>query len=99
MPCKIGGKLMVIKRNLYKIAIVIALILMLVSTVSASRHGNGNVILKTDSCTGFVDFLKFPACGCDDDFCGCGSFLDPFRHCSHEIENCTDHKNDNWNAD
>ncbi len=72
MPYKIGGKLMVIKRNLYKIAILIALILMLVSTVSASRHGNGNVILKTDSSTGFVDFLKFPACGCDDGCCGCG---------------------------
>ncbi len=63
---------MIIKQNLNKITIAIAIILMLVSTVSASRHGNGNAILKTDSSTGFVDFLKFPACGCDPGFYGCG---------------------------
>jgi len=88
---------MIIKRKLYKIALVsIVLVLMLVSTACAMRFGK-DVILKTDP--GTVDFLKFPACGCDHGFCGCGSFLDPFRHCSHEIENCTDHKNDNRNAD
>jgi|ERR1035437_4696803 hypothetical protein len=77
MDSKIGkaylkrGKYMTSKHKLYKIALVsIFVVLMLVSTVSASRHENGNVILKTDSCTGFVDFLKFPACGCD---WGCGS--------------------------
>jgi uncharacterized repeat protein (TIGR01451 family) len=61
---------MIIKRNLYKIAIAIAMVLMLISTAGAVRFGD--VILKTDSSTGFVDFLKFPACGCDDDFGGCG---------------------------
>ena len=42
------------------------MILMLVSTADAARFGN--VILKTDSSTGFVDFLKFPACGYEDKF-------------------------------
>ncbi len=42
---------------------------MLVSTVGAVRFGD--VILKTDPCTQSVDFLKFPACGCDCDY-GCG---------------------------
>ena len=36
------------------------MILMLVSTVSASRHGNGNVILKTDNAT-IGRFLKIPS--------------------------------------
>ena len=39
------------------------MVLMLVSTAGAMR--SGNVILKTDSSTQSVDFLKFPACGCD----------------------------------
>jgi hypothetical protein len=61
---------MIIKHKLRKIALVsIALVLMLVSTAGAARFGN--VILKTDSATQSVDFLKFPACGCDDDFFGC----------------------------
>ena len=79
---------MTIKKKSYKIALVsMAIVLMLVSTASAARFGNGNVILKTDPCTGFVDFLKFPACGCD---CGCdwgcgydygsGYFTDHSRH-------------------
>ena len=58
---------MIFKHNLYKIALVsIAITLMLVSTAAAARYGDGNVILKTDPCTGFVDFLKFPACGFGD---------------------------------
>ena len=57
---------MTVKQKSYKIALVsIVMILMLLSTASASRHENGNVILKTDP--GMVDFLKFPACGS-----GCG---------------------------
>ena len=97
---------MISKHKLYKIALVsIVLVLMLVSTACAMRFGDfGNVILKTDPSTQSVDFLKFPVCGCDDGF---GSFLDHFRHCSHESENCTEYKHDNkhdnqhdsWNDD
>jgi hypothetical protein len=82
---------MIIKHKLHKIALVsIVLVLMLVSTASASRHGNGNVILKTDSCTGFVDFLKFPACGCDDDFGGCGDHSCNDKSCDKDksCDNC-----------
>src|ERR1035437_2371851 len=62
---------MIINPKLYKIALLsIALVLMLVSTAGAASFGN--IILKTDSSTGFVDFLKFPACGCDDHNYGCG---------------------------
>ena len=60
---------------------------MVVSTAGAARFGN--VILKTDNATGMVDFLKFPVCGCEDNFCGCGSFMDVFRHCLPCHENCT----------
>jgi len=64
-----GGKYMISKHKLYKIALVsIFMVLMLVSTAGAVRFGD--VILKTDPCTQSVDFLKFPACGCD---WGCGS--------------------------
>jgi hypothetical protein len=62
---------MIIKHKLYKIALVsIVMVLMLVSTAGAARYGN--VILTTDNATQSVDFLKFPACGCDHGFCGCG---------------------------
>ena len=74
---------MISKHKLYKMTLIsIVMVLMLVSTASATRaHGFGDVILKTDPCTGFVDFLKFPACGCDCGYdwgcgCGCGSFMD-----------------------
>jgi len=57
------------KHKLYKIALVsIVMVLMLVSTAGAMRFGD--VILKTDTATQSVDFLKFPACECD---WGCGS--------------------------
>jgi hypothetical protein len=62
-------------------------VLLLVSTAGAARFGN--VILKTDSVTGMVDFLKFPVCGCEDNFGGCGSFMDVFRDCLPCHENCT----------
>lgn len=75
------------KQKSYKLALVsIAMVLMLVSTAGAARFGE--VILKTDSCTGMVDFLKFPVCGCEDNS-GCGSFMDVFRHCLPCHENCT----------
>jgi hypothetical protein len=75
------------KQKSYKLALVsIAMVLMLVSTAGATRFGE--VILKTDSCTGMVDFLKFPVCGCEDNS-GCGSFMDVFRHCLPCHENCT----------
>jgi len=62
---------MISKHKSYKIALVsIFMVLMLVSTAGAVRYGN--VILTTDPCTQSVDFLKFPACGCNDGFCGCG---------------------------
>jgi len=55
---------MISKHKLYKIALVsIFMVLMLGSTAGAVRFGD--VILKTDPCTQSVDFLKFPACGCD----------------------------------
>jgi hypothetical protein len=44
------------------------MILMLVNVVGAKSDDCG-VTLITDNCTQSVDFLKFPACGCD---CGCG---------------------------
>ena len=74
---------MISKHKLYKIALVsLVMVLMLVSTVDAVKFGD--VILKTDPCTQSVDFLKFPACGCD-----CGSFMDNFRHWLPDSENCT----------
>ena len=73
------------KHKLYKITLVsIVMVLMLVSTVGAVRFGD--VILKTDPVTQSVDFLKFPACGCD---WGSGSFMDQFRHWLPDSENCT----------
>src|SRR5271157_2968367 len=58
-----------IKRNLYKTALAIAIVLMLVSTAGASIFGDGdeNVRLKTDP--GSLNFLKLPVSGFDDD-CG-----------------------------
>ncbi len=71
-----GGKYMISKHKLYKMALVsIFMVLMLGSTAGAVRFGD--VILKTDPCTQSVDFLKFPACWCD---WVSGSFMDHFRH-------------------
>ena len=90
-----GGKHMISKHKLYRIALAsLVMVLILVSTACAVRVGD--VILTTDPCTQSVDFLKFPACGCDG---GCGSFLDHFRHCSHDTKNCTEYKNDNRKAE
>ena len=78
---------MINKQNLHKLALVsVAIVLILVGTAGATRFGN--VILKTDSSTGFVDVFKSPACGCDNyncgcDWgcdCGCRSFMDHSRH-------------------
>ena len=90
---------MIIKRNLYKTALIsIVMALMLISTAGAVRtHGFGDVILKTDSSTGFVDFLKFPACGSD---CGYGHFMDSVKECLPCCENHTkdqQYTKDDWN--
>lgn len=77
---------MIIKRSLYKIAIAIAIILMLISTASASRHGNSNVIFKTDPTTSMVDLLKFPVCGCGDEDSWDNSCND--RDKSHKCKEC-----------
>ena len=56
-----GGKYMISKHKLYKMALVsIFMVLMLGSTAGAVRFGD--VILKTDPCTQSVDFLKFLVC-------------------------------------
>jgi hypothetical protein len=65
---------MISKRELTKITIVsAAMILMLVNIVGAMPFDCG-VTLITDNCTQSVDLLKFPACGCEGGFpiCGCG---------------------------
>src|SRR5208283_4100812 len=54
------------KKELTKITIVsAAMLLMLVNIVGAMPFDCG-VTLITDNCTQSVDLLKFPACGCDD---------------------------------
>ena len=66
---------MISKCKLYKIALVsTAMILMLVNIVGA-KPGNHDdrtlgcgVTLITDPCTQSVDLLKFPTCGCGDDW-------------------------------
>lgn len=76
---------MISKYKLYKIALAsIAILLIVVSTAGAARFGD--VILKTNSATQSVDFLKFPTGGCD---WGCESFMDHCRHWLPESENCT----------
>jgi len=61
---------MIIKQKLYKITLsTIAIVLMLASTAGASTFGD--LILKTNSATQSVDFLKFPVCGSEDKNCGC----------------------------
>ena len=53
---------MISKYKLYKIALAsIAILLIVVSTAGAARFGD--VILKTNSATQSVDFLKFPTGG------------------------------------
>ena len=80
---KSGGKLMIIKHKLYKIALVsIVMVLMLVSTAGAERYGN--VILTTDNVTHSVDFLKFPPCGCDQGLCGCGDHSCNDKSCGRD---------------
>ena len=64
------------KKELTKITIVsAAMLLMLVNIVGAMPFDCG-VTLITDNCTQSVDLLKFPACGCDRGCgiptCGCG---------------------------
>jgi len=71
---------MINKHKLCKMALVSAAVILMLVNITGARSfhyddrnwGCGDVILKTNPVTQSVDFLKFPACGCDG---GCGDVI------------------------